>query len=142
GLAAALAACGPTEAPSPAGRVCSMAPGQYRTRVSFDPVSGAEAQVMTEEQCGSEAEIDELVRGAVPMDDARSFGENTLNTANGRIEGRVVCLDAQGAPRTMELSGAYANSRADMALSVTAQQNGATMTRQGRVVIERVGACG
>lgn len=141
GLAAALAACAPTEAPSPAAPVSSMAPGQYRTTVGFDPVSGAEAEVMSQEQCVSEAEIAELVRGVVARDEA-SCSQNTLNTANGRIEGRVVCLDAQGSPRTMELNGAYANNRADMAIAVTAQENGATMTRQGRVVIERVGACG
>lgn len=143
GLAAALAACAPSgTAPSPSGPVSSMAPGQYRTTVSYAPGSaGSDAPIMSTEQCVSSAEIADLVRGVVASDEAASCSQNTITTANGRIEGRVVCLDAQGAPRTMELSGAYANNRADMTLDVTAQENGVTATREGRVVIERIGEC-
>lgn len=142
GLAAALAACAPTDAgPDPAAPVSSMAPGQYRTTVTFAAgTTGADAPIMSTEQCVSTADIADLVNDSVQAGDA-SCSENTINTANGRIDGRVVCLDESGSPRTMEISGAYANNRADMDLTLTDRVNGAAVTRSGRVTIERVGSC-
>jgi predicted lipoprotein len=136
----ALAACAPsqdTTAPDPTPAVSSMAPGQYRTTVTYASVPTP----VTDEQCVTSADIADLVNGIIATDDAQACSENTLNTANGRIEGRVVCLDAQGSPRTMEISGTYGNNRADMDIAVTASENGVTATQQGRVAIERVGAC-
>jgi hypothetical protein len=144
GLGAALAACAPPETapPSPPSPVSSMAPGQYRTTVTYAPDStGADAPVMSTEQCVTTAEISDLVRGVVASDETASCSENTINTTQDRIEGRVVCLDAQGSSRTMEISGTYGNSRADLDLSVTASENGVRATRQGSVVIERIGEC-
>jgi len=141
GLGAALAACAPSEAPGPTSPVSSMAPGQYRTTVRYAPDStGADAPVMSAEQCVTSVDIAELVNG-IASNGAASCSENTINTAGGRIEGRVVCLDASGSPRTMEISGAYGNSRADMDLAVTDSAGGVTATRQGQVAIERIGAC-
>ena len=138
GVVAILAACAPSQtAPDPTPAVSSMAPGQYRTTVTYTSVPTP----LTDEQCVTSADIADLVRGSIGTDDAQACSENTLSTANGRIEGRVVCLDSQGSPRTMEIDGTYANNRADMDLSVTASENGATVTRQGRVMIERVGEC-
>lgn len=141
GLGAALAACAPTETPSPTPPVSSMAPGQYRTTVTFATGStGADAPIMSTEQCVTTADIADLVNDSIDAGDA-SCSENTINTSNGHIDGRVVCLDASGSPRTMEISGAYANNRADMDLTLTDRVNGAAVTRPGRVVIERVGEC-
>lgn len=142
-VAAGLAACAPSEtAPDPAAPVSTMAPGQYRTTVTFAPGStGPEAPMISTEQCVSTAEIADLVNDSIRADDAQACSENTIRTANGRIEGRVVCLDAAGSPRTMELSGTYGNSRADMDLVLTDRTPGGTATRQGRVLIERVGSC-
>jgi hypothetical protein len=140
GLVTVLAACAPSQdaaAPDPTPAVTSMAPGQYRTTVTYTSVPTP----LTDEQCVTSANIADLVNDSIATDDAQACSENTLSTANGRIEGRVVCLDAKGSPRTMEISGAYANNRADMDLSVTASEDGATVTRQGRVMIERVGSC-
>lgn len=141
-LGAALAACAPSEtSPGPTAPVSSMAPGEYRTTVRYAPDStGADSPVMSAEQCVTTADIADLVNGLASGDSA-SCSENTINTANGRIEGRVVCLDAQGSPRTMEISGTYGNNRADMSLAVTDSADGVTATRQGQVVIERVGVC-
>jgi hypothetical protein len=139
GLGTALAACAPSQdatAPDPT-PVSSMAPGQYRTTVTYTSVPTP----LTAEQCVTSADIADLINDSIVAEDAQACSENTLNTANRRIEGRVVCLDANGSPRTMEISGTYANNRADMDLSVTASENGATVTRQGRVAIERVGSC-
>jgi hypothetical protein len=145
GLGAAMAACAPSQdgtAPDPTPAVSSMAPGQYRTTVTYAPGSvGADAPVMSTEQCVSSGDITDLVNDTVQADDAQACSENTISTANGRIEGRVVCLDTMGSPRTMEISGTYGNNRADMNLSVTASMDGVTATRQGSVVIERVGEC-
>lgn len=142
GCGLALAACAPTDAgPDPTAPVSSMAPGQYRTTVTFAAGStGADAPIMSTEQCVTSADIADLVNDSIDAGDA-SCSENTINTANGRIDGRVVCLDASGAPRTMEISGAYANNRADMDLAITDLIDGAAVTRQGRVLIERVGDC-
>ena len=140
GVVTALAACAPSQdaaAPDPTPVVSSMAPGQYRTTVTYTSVPTP----LTDEQCVTSAGIADLVRGSIVTDDAQACSENTLNTANGRIDGRVVCLDAKGSPRTMEIAGTYANNRADMDLTVTASENGETVTRQGRVAIERVGEC-
>lgn len=141
-LGAALAACAPSEtSPSPTAPVSSMAPGQYRTTVTYAPGSaGADAPAMSTEQCVTRADIADLVNG-IAASDAASCSENTINTANGRIEGRAVCIDAQGSPRTMEIDGTYGNNRAGMDLSVTARENDATATRHGRVTIQRVGEC-
>ncbi|HYD72349.1 MAG TPA: DUF3617 family protein [Candidatus Binatia bacterium] len=145
GLVTLLAACAPSQdasAPDPTPAVSSMAPGQYRTTVTYAPGSaGADAPVMSAEQCVSSGDIADLVNDTVQADDAQACSENTISTANGRIEGRAVCLDAQGSPRTMEISGTYGNNRADMDLSVTASMGGVTATRQGRVLIQRVGEC-
>lgn len=142
GIAAVLAACAPSgTAPSPTSPVSTMAPGQYRTTVTFAPgTTGPDAPVMSTEQCLSAVDIADLVNNSIAVGDT-SCSENTIDTANGRIEGRVVCLDVEGSPRTMEISGAYANNRADMAIAVTDQTDGVTATRQGRVLIERIGAC-
>ena len=138
GLVMVLTACAPSQtAPDPTSAVSSMAPGQYRTTVTYTSVPTP----LTDEQCVTSADIADLVRGSIATDDAQACSENTLTTANGRIDGRVVCLDAKGSPRTMEIDGTYANNRADMDLTVTASENGETVTRQGRVVIERVGSC-
>jgi hypothetical protein len=138
GLVMVVAACAPSQtAPDPTPAVSSMAPGQYRTTVTYASVPTP----LTDEQCVTSADIADLVNGIIATDDAQACSENTLNTANGRIEGRVVCLDAQGSPRTMEISGTYGNNRADMDIAVTASENGVTATQQGRVAIERVGAC-
>jgi hypothetical protein len=138
GLVMVLAACAPSQtAPDPTPAVSSMAPGQYRTTVTYTSVPTP----LTDEQCVTSADIADLVRGSIATDDAQACSENTLSTANGRIDGRVVCLDAKGSPRTMEIAGTYANNRADMDLTVTASENGETVTRQGRVAIERVGEC-
>jgi predicted lipoprotein len=140
GLSALLSACAPSQdaaAPTPTPAISSMAPGQYRTTVTF-----AGAQPMSDEQCVAQTEIADLVRNSIPAQDAAACSENTINTANGRIEGRIVCLDTQGAPRTLDVAGAYGSSRADMTLTVTASENGRTVTQQGTAVIERVGECG
>ncbi|HET9230738.1 MAG TPA: DUF3617 family protein [Vitreimonas sp.] len=140
GLGTVLAACAPSQnaaAPDPTSAVSSMAPGQYRTTVTYTSVPTP----LTDVQCVTSTDIADLVSGSITPEDAQACSENTLNTANGRIEGRVVCLDAKGSPRTMEIDGTYANNRADMDLTVTASENGETMTRQGRVAIERVGSC-
>jgi hypothetical protein len=140
GLGTALAACAPSQdaaAPDPTPAVSSMTPGQYRTTVTYTSVP----MPLTDEQCVTSADIADLINDSIVAEDAQACSENTLSTANGRIEGRVVCLDATGSPRTMEISGTYANNRADMDLSVTASENGAAVTRQGRVAIERVGEC-
>ncbi len=143
GLGLTLAACAPSDTgPDPTAPVSTMAPGQYRTTVRYAPAStGADAPVMSTEQCVSSGEIADLINDTVQSDDEQACSENTISTANGRIEGRVVCLDESGSPRTMEIFGAYGNNRADMDLSVTSQENGVTATRQGRVTIERVGSC-
>lgn len=145
GLVTALAACAPSQdaaGPDPTPTVSSMAPGQYRTTVTYAPgYVGADAPVMSTEQCVSSGDIADLVNDTVQADDAQTCSENTISTANGRIEGRAVCLDAMGSPRTMEISGTYGNNRADMDLTVTASMNGVTATRQGRVAIERIGEC-
>jgi hypothetical protein len=140
GIGAALVACAPSQdaaTPDPTSTVSSMAPGQYRTTVTYTAVPTP----LTDEQCVTSADIAELVRGSIGTDDAQACSENTLNTANGRIDGRVVCLDPTGSPRTMEVAGTYANNRADMDLTVTGSENGETVTRQGRVAIERTGEC-
>lgn len=143
GAVAILAACAPSQtAPDPTPAVSSMAPGQYRTTVTYALGSvGADAPIMSTEQCVSSGDISDLVNDTVQVDDAQACSENTISTANGRIEGRAVCLDEMGSPRTMEISGTYGNNRADMDLTVTASMNGVTATRQGRVAIERIGEC-
>jgi hypothetical protein len=142
GVTAGLAACAPAEAPELTPPVSTMAPGQYRTTVTFAPGSaGPDAPMISTEQCVSTAEIADLVNDSIQAGDAQSCSENTISTAGGRIEGRVVCLDAAGSPRTMEISGTYGNNRADMDLVLTDRTPGGTATRQGRVLIERVGSC-
>lgn len=143
GLGLALVACAPSQTSTgPNAPVSSMAPGQYRTTVTFAQGStGPDAPIMSTEQCVSTAEIADLISDSIQPEDASACSENTIRTENGRIEGRVVCLDPQGSPRTMEISGAYGNNRADMDLAITDQAESGTVTRQGRVTIERLGDC-
>jgi hypothetical protein len=136
-LAAFLSACAPSQtAPPPV----TMAPGQYRTTVTFTSGPGTGDPPLAAEQCISAPLIDDLINDSIEAG-VRSCSENTIRTANGLIQGRAVCTDDYGFTRTMDISGTYGNSRADMDLAVRTRTDTETIEQRGRVTIERVGEC-
>src|SRR5690606_16014944 len=114
-LAASLSACAPSQdAPTPP----PMEPGQYRTTVTFTSGPGAGEAPLSAQQCITAPLIEDLVSDSVEAG-VRTCSENTIRTANGRIDGRAVCVDDYGFTRTMEISGTYGGSRADMNIAVS-----------------------
>lgn len=138
-LAALPAACAPSQ--NTPGAAAGMTPGQYRTTVTFTSGPGAGEAPLTAQQCLTAPVIADLVNDSVDAGGGRTCSENTISTANGRIEGRALCLDDYGFSRTLDVSGTYGASRADIDIAVTTRTESETVHQQGRVAIERIGAC-
>lgn len=138
---------------SPAGPpVQAIHPGQYRTTVTIVsmnvpgmPAGMAEkmrAQPNVSEDCVTSDDIAELTRKSlVDADEGQTCSDNTINSANGHIEGSATCHNEDGVSYTMQITGTYGADHVVMDMNVSGQTPGGPMSQQMHMVTDRIGEC-
>jgi len=163
--ACALAACSPPAAPSSdaastettaatAGDsiIQGIQPGQYRTTVTILsmempglPAGAAEkmrAHPNVSEDCVTSGDIAELTRQSlVDADEGQTCTENTITSANGRIQGSAACRNQDGGAYTMTVDGSYGANHVEMNMQMSGNTPGGQMNQRTSIVTDRIGEC-
>jgi len=130
----------------------ALQPGQYRTTVtimSMDmpgmPAGMAEkmrARPNVSEDCVTSDDVAELTRKSLVNEDSgQHCTENSITSANGRIDGTATCNNGDGGSYTMQMHGTYGSNRVEMNMTMSGQTPMGPMQQQMHMVTERIGEC-
>jgi hypothetical protein len=164
--ACALAACSPPAsqtASTPASSTSAsggaanpvgtaLQPGQYRTTVTIVSMNmpGMPAGVAEKmqgrpnvtEDCVTSDDVAELTRKSlVNEEEGQHCTENSITSANGRIQGTATCRNDDGGTYTMQMNGTYGSNHVDMTMNMSGQTPMGPMTQQMHMVTDRIGEC-
>lgn len=167
GVAIMLAACSPPAASTRANAnqsggastptataagVGGILPGQYRTTVtilamsipgvSASQIQAMQAQPMSDEDCVTTSDINELAKKSlIDADEGESCSDNHMNAANGHIEGAATCTSADGDTHNMQVTGSYTSTHVEMDVTMTGQNAHGPISEHIRMATDRIGEC-
>ncbi|MFZ2032072.1 MAG: DUF3617 domain-containing protein [Vitreimonas sp.] len=130
----------------------ALQPGQYRTTVTIVsmnmpgmPAGMAEkmrAQPNVSEDCMTTDDVAELTRKSLVNEDSgQHCTENSINSANGRINGTATCNNGDGGSYTMQMHGTYGSNHVEMDMTMSGQTPMGPMQQQMHMVTDRIGEC-
>jgi hypothetical protein len=163
--ACVLAACSPPASQTSANGSASTAPaapgasvgaalqpGQYRTTVTIvsmnmpgmpaSAVQQMQAHPTVTEDCMTTDDVAELTRKSLVNEESgQHCTENSINSANGHIQGTATCNSGEGGSYTMQMNGTYGSNHVDMTMNMSGQTPMGPMTQQMHMVTDRIGEC-
>jgi len=130
----------------------ALQPGQYRTTVTIVsmnmpglPAGMAEkmrARPNVTEDCVTSDDVAELTRKSLVNEESgQHCTENSITSANGRIDGTATCSNGDGGSYTMQMHGAYGSNHVEMDMTMSGQTPMGPMQQQMHMVTDRIGEC-
>src|SRR5690349_1652052 len=94
------------------------------------------------EDCVTSEDVAEMTRKSLVNEDSdQHCTENSITSANGRIDGTATCTAGEGGSYTMQMHGTYGSNHVEMDMTMSGQTPMGPMQQQMHMVTDRIGEC-